>query len=197
MLTTGIAVFAGGIAMTGGHPDLAWLRFASVAAFFAVMLLEVWERWAWKWPLLQRLPTVPKSVSGTWKGKLTSYWIDPATGSAPQERVAYLVVRQTYSTLTLTLLTEESKSSSSVASIDLSPDGSWAITQAYLNQPDMRVEHRSRMHRGAAVLDIIGSPAATLRGRYWTDRDSKGELEFLERRSTRVDDYRSASELFQ
>jgi hypothetical protein len=44
-----------------------------------------------------------------------------------------------------------------------------------LNRPDSRVEHRSRMHHGSASLDVTGCPATRLRGRYSTDRDTKGE----------------------
>ena len=144
----------------------------------------------------RRLEVVPPLVAGTWKGVIISFWKDPETGTQPQPRVVFLVVRQSFSTLTLTLLTEESKSRSTIASIDRSPDGSWAITQAYLNQPEMRVEQRSRMHHGASVLEVSGSPASDLRGRYWTDRDSKGELEFSEHKHDAVNDYRAATALF-
>jgi hypothetical protein len=60
----------------------------------------------------------------------------------------------------------------------------------------MRVEHRSRMHHGSTVLDISGRPVRRLRGRYWTDRDSKGELEFTERSNKLADDFGEAAALF-
>jgi hypothetical protein len=61
----------------------------------------------------------------------------------------------------------------------------------------MRVEHRSRMHHGSAVLDVSGRPAARLKGRYWTDRDSKGELEFVERNKKLADDFAEAMSYFE
>jgi hypothetical protein len=70
------------------------------------------------------------------------------------------------------------------------------LTYLYLNRPDMRVEHRSRMHHGSTVLDISGSPSERLKGRYWTDRDSKGELDFTERVSKLAEDFDTATRLF-
>ncbi len=52
------------------------------------------------------------------------------------------------------------------------------------------------MHHGSTVLDIVGNPAKRLSGRYWTDRDSRGELAFTERSKKIADDYLDAAELF-
>lgn len=52
------------------------------------------------------------------------------------------------------------------------------------------------MHHGSASLDITGCPATRLHGRYWTDRDTKGELDFKERRKQTADDYEEAIALF-
>ena len=94
------------------------------------------------------------------------------------------------------LLTDESRSSSSLAAVSAA-DGSSALDYLYLNRPDSRVEHRSRMHHGSTVLDISGNPAKRLKGRYWTDRDSKGELDFAERSKNLADDFEDAAALFE
>lgn len=75
-------------------------------------------------------------------------------------------------------------------------DGVSSLDYMYLNRPDSSVEHRSRMHHGSASLDITGSPATRLRGRYWTDRDSKGELDMTERVGTLAGDFTNAEALF-
>jgi hypothetical protein len=93
------------------------------------------------------------------------------------------------------LLTDESTSTSSLGQVS-SLDGAFVLAYLYLNKPEMRVEHQSRMHHGSAVLDISGSPANHLKGRYWTDRDSKGELDFAERVNKLADDFGSATRLF-
>lgn len=76
-------------------------------------------------------------------------------------------------------------------------DNGCSLDYIYLNRPDSKVEHRSRMHHGSASLDITGLPATRLKGRYWTDRDTKGELDFTERRQKTVDDFEQGSSLFQ
>ena len=66
----------------------------------------------------------------------------------------------------------------------------------YLGQPDILIENRSRMHHGASSLTISGSPGSRLHGRYWTDRDSKGALDFTEHGPHLADDYEEAERLF-
>src|SRR2546422_137024 len=190
-----VLVFAIGIWSTGDKLELGWLRFFSAAVLVATAVLGVWDRWFWHLPLTQRIPRVPRDIRGAWKGTLTSLWTDPATQKRPQPKRVFLVVRQTASQQTVVLLTDESSSRSSLAS--LSDDGtSVTLAYMYLNRPDSRVEHRSRIHNGSVFLEVTGRPATRIRGRYWTDRDSRGELDFNQRRSPIVDDFREATTLF-
>ena len=190
-----VVVFVIGTWAQTGRPDLAALKFFSAAVLASTAIFNLWDFWLWRLPLVQRIPGVPRSIRGTWKGTLTSLWVDPATGKSPQPKTAYLVVRQTGSLVIVKLLTDESRSTSALANVS-EVDGSFLLTYLYLNKPDMRVEHRSRIHHGSAVFDISGCPAKRLKGRYWTDRDSKGELEFVERSDRLADDFTEAGGLF-
>lgn len=190
-----VAVFAFGIWASGDKVNVGWLKFFSAAVVAAGVVLALWERVLWKLPLSQRFSGVPRNLNGTWKGTLTSLWINPETGATPPPKVAYLVIRQTASVVSATLLTDESRSRSSHG-IVLTADGAAALDYMYFNRPDTSVEHRSRMHHGSASLDITGCPATRLRGRYWTDRDTKGELDFAEHRSKTSDDFDEAGRLF-
>ncbi|MFJ2256868.1 hypothetical protein ACIOKD_00760 [Streptomyces sp. NPDC087844] len=181
-----------------GKPDWGTLKLFSTAVFVCTMMFNVWDFWLWRLPWIQRIPGVgiPRSLRGTWKGTLTSFWVDPSTGHNPQPKTVYLVVHQTASQVSVKLLTNESKSVSDLAKVS-EVDGSFLLTYLYLNKPDMRVEHRSRIHHGSTVFDVSGNPARRLKGRYWTDRDSKGELDFVERDKTKLaDDFAEAAELF-
>jgi len=192
---TVVLVFAIGIWSGGDTLKPAWLRFYSVAILGATLVLTAWDKWLWRLPLIQRIPRVPRDLRGTWKGTLTSFWIDPATAKRPDAKIAFLAVRQSASQVTAVLLTDESSSRSSLA--DLSDDGTSAsLAYIYLTRPDARVEHRSRIHNGSVFLDITGRPATRIHGRYWTDRDSRGELDFDRRQSRLVDDFREAATLF-
>ncbi|MBD2036467.1 hypothetical protein H6F76_15755 [Leptolyngbya sp. FACHB-321] len=190
-----VTVFAAGIWFTGGTLDLQWLRFFAAAVFIAGTALTIWEHWAWHLPFVQKLPQVPRDLRGTWKGTLESFWIDPTTGSSPPIKVAYLVIRQSATTVSVVMLTNESRSKSSLAMI--SDDRvSASLNYMYLNRPDSRFEYRSRMHYGSTSLDITGRPAVRLQGRYWTSRDSKGELDFNQRIIQFADDFLQAEALF-
>jgi hypothetical protein len=190
-----VVVFAVGIWVTGDAINPGWLRFFSAAVLAATAVLAIWDRWIWRLRIAQTLTRVPRDVRGTWRGTLTSFWEDPVTKRTPEPKVVFLVIRQTASQLSVVLMTEESSSRSSLAS--LSSDGAGAtLAYMYLNRPDSRVEHRSRMHNGSAFLDVSGRPASRIRGRYWTDRDSRGELDFDKRVLDQAEDFREASGLF-
>ena len=190
-----VTVFAAGIWLTGGTPDPGWLRFFSAAVFVAAGVLALWEHWLWHLALVQKFPLGPRDLRGTWKGTLESFWIDPANGSSPPPKPAYLVIRQSASTISVVMFTNESKSKSSLATIS-DDKVSASLDYMYLNRPDSRFEHRSRMHHGSTSLDIVGKPAIRLRGSYWTSRDSRGELEFVQRVRALADDYDQAETLF-
>ena len=190
-----VLVFAIGIWASGDQVHVAWLRFFSVAVFVATAVLIIWERFLWRLSLPQRLRFAPRHIAGTWKGTLTSFWIDPATGKPPDKKTVYLVVRQTAYSVSMILLTDESKSVSDLAVVSGS-DGTCSLDYMYLNQPESRFEHRSHIHHGSTSLNITGLPPTRLKGRYWTDRDSKGELDFVERSNHTAEDYNEATRLF-
>jgi hypothetical protein len=182
-----------------GKPDWSMLKLFSTAVFVCTVVFNVWDFWLWRLPWIQRIPGVgiPRSLRGTWKGTLTSFWVNPATNSNPPPKTVYLVVHQTASLVTVKLLTDESRSTSALGEVS-EVDGSVVLTYMYLNKPDLRVEHRSRIHHGSTVFDVSGSPARRLKGRYWTDRDSKGELDFAERDKKHLaDDFAEAAKLFE
>ncbi|MEU3734858.1 hypothetical protein AB0E81_36510 [Streptomyces sp. NPDC033538] len=181
-----------------GKPDWSTLKLFSTAVFACTVLFNVWDFWLWRLTWIQNIPGVgiPRSLRGTWKGTLTPFWVDPATGSSPSSKTVYLVVQQTASMVSVKLMTDESKSASALANVS-EADGSAMLTYMYLNKPDLRVEHRSRIHHGSTVFDVSGNPARRLKGHYWTDRDSKGELDFVQRdKKNLADDFAEAAELF-
>ena len=190
-----LLVFGGGIWLTGGELHPQWLRFYSAAVLIATAVLGLWDRVLWHLGPAQRVQAVPRDLRGTWKGTLTSFWQDPGTGTSPPSKPAYLVVRQSATSVSATLLTDESRSHSSLGEVAGTEAGT-SLIYMYLNIPASRHEHRSRIHHGSTSLDVIGRPATRLTGHYWTDRDSRGELDFVERTKHLADDYDSAQQLF-
>jgi ABC-type nickel/cobalt efflux system permease component RcnA len=195
VIACAVVVFALGIIVTGGEANPKWLQFYSYAVLAGVGALFLWDRWIWRtaWP--QKLKAVPHDLNGTWEGVLTSFWKDPATGVSPPPKPAFLVIRQTSSTTSVTMLTDEMKSGSTFARVTRL-DGDSSIAYMYLSKPANRVADRSRMHHGSTTLDISGTPATRLCGHYWTDRDSRGELDFTHRSAKHADDFQEAQGLF-
>jgi hypothetical protein len=191
-----VLVFAVGIWTAGDPVKPEWLRYYALAVLVATTVVGIWDHWLWGLGLIQKLPGVPRDIRGTWKGTLTSFWQDPVTGTRPNPKTAYLVVRQSSSHVSVVLLTDESSSRSSLARLYGEETGT-SLAYMYLNRPDSRVEHRSRMHNGSSFFEVSGKPATRIRGRYWTDRDSRGELDFVERAATTAEDFREAVTLFK
>lgn len=186
-------VFVIGSWITTGAPNTSLLSFFSVAVLVCTVLLLLWDRWAWKWKAAQAIPGVSRDLSGTWQARLESFWIDPATGKSPEPKTVYMVIRQTSSTASVTLISDESKSKSSLARV-VKEDGSWLLHYVYTNEPRMEVRGRSPIHHGSAVLSVTGSPAKRLEGGYWTDRDSKGQLKLTKRSNKITEDFEEAKE---
>lgn len=191
-----VAVFAIGLWVDDADPQPAWLRWFSVAVLTATVALTAWDRWLWRSSMAQRSSRVAVDLRGTWKGTLTSFWTDPATGKPPPPKPAFLIVRQSSDDVSVTLVTAESRSRSTLGKVTRSVDGA-ELAYLYLNRPDLSVRERSRMHHGSTVLDVTGAPVTRLRGRYWTDRDSSGELDFTEHRRGFADDYDQAVAFFE
>jgi len=141
------------------------------------------------------LPGVTRDIGGTWEAQLESLWSNPVGGKVPPIKTVYLVIRQTSTQISVTLISDESKSKSSMARV-VKEDGSWLLHYIYTNEPDVALRKRSPIHHGSGVLTIIDNPAKRLSGTYWTDRDSKGKLT-LERRTRKLgEDFRDCADLF-
>jgi len=189
------AVFVVAVWITTGKFEPSFLQFFSIAVLVCTVLLFVWDRWAWKLPPFQKIPAVTRDISGTWETTLESLWIDPETGKSPDPKIVYLVIRQTSSNATVTLISNESTSKSSLARL-VQEDGSWLLHYLYTNEPRVDLRKRSPIHHGSGVLSIVGNPVKRITGSYWTDRDSKGKLSLLRRTTKHAEDFEEGIELF-
>jgi hypothetical protein len=137
----------------------------------------IFNKWLWKWKIFYPwLVSIP-NISGSWKGEIISSWIDPETQKSPPPIEAYLVVKQTYSNIEMTLMTIQSSSDAIVASLAKSSNG-YKFCGIYNNQPKATLLKNSPMHLGTFMVDIHNNEILSLEGCYWTNRDTKGELKF-------------------
>lgn len=179
---------------TSGALNLEPAKYLSATVFIGSALFMAWELWVWRFPWVQLIPGVPLCVRCTWKGTLESSWINPS-GQKIAPKDAYLVVRQNFSRVHVTLLTNESKSESSLAAVT-ETEGLSVLHYLFFNKPKLKHEVISRMHHGSTTFEVSGKPARRMAGHYWTDRDTKGELDFDRHSKKIADDYEEAASFF-
>lgn len=153
-------------------------------AVIIILFFNAFDRWLWRIPPVARSLHYPV-LWGTWKSQLKSSWIDHSTGQGVELIDVLLVIRQTYSTVSMRLMTKESSSRSLVAPLEAPSDDVARISSTYQNIPGLLIQGRSRIHHGSLMLEVHGSPVNRLTGSYWTDRDTKGAL-LLESRLPKV-----------
>ena len=157
------------------------------------IVLVLWERWLWAWPVFRPWLNSQPDLRGTWKGALLSDWIDPQTNQHPGPREVYYVIRQTYSTIDVRMLTVESVSESLSGNVFADKVGVYKLAFTYRNIPRLLERARSPVHHGGSLLSLIGAPIHKLDGEYWTDRATAGELTFTVRTKKIVHDFEEAT----
>jgi len=151
-------------------------KLPDVVTIYVVITL-LFTKWAWKWRIFRGWLVPLPNLQGTWKGNLHSTWIDPVTGQKIAPKNIVLVIRQTFSSISCVVFTDESDSYSTTAQINQDDEsGIFRISYNYINRPRSAVRDRSEIHDGAAILKIVSSPKRKLEGEYWTSRKTTGDI---------------------
>lgn len=172
--------------LQGVHLTLAHLApFGTVVGVLALAALAL-EHVLWRQPWLHGWFVQRPDLRGTWKVKLQSDWVNPATGTNIPPITCYMGVEQTLSSLQMHLMTPESESWFVAHSIRPSPsENGYQIIGVYTNKPNVHLRSAaSNMHLGAIVVDTHGESRAaptTLTAEYWTDRKTTGRMTFSNR----------------
>lgn len=179
-----------------GLPTTELFAPIGAASSVAGLLVLAFDHFLWRLPRVGRKLSKRPDMRGTWRGRLASNWINPETGQRidPDPEV-YLVVRQTFWSVAANLITKESKSCSTTATIEDDGCGQYQFVAQYRNTPRASVRERSEVHHGSFKLDVGGEPVDRLEGYYWTDRETMGELEFDRRSVKAVDSFTHAQAL--
>jgi hypothetical protein len=172
-----------------------WLHPFSRVVGVLMVLLTAFDLWLWRLPFLQGWFVKRPVVTGTWRAEVRSNWLDPATGQTTT-REGFMVIRQTFSTMSVCLMTDESMSELLGAEISRNADGTYRVFGVYRNEPRYAVRDRSAIHFGALQLRVAGSPPERIEGHYWTDRNTAGELSLWGRKRSHAQDIPSALNLY-
>lgn len=142
-----------------------------------VLLVLIFTNWAWRLPIFRGWLVPFPDLQGTWKGEIKSTWIDPATKSKILSKDITLVIKQTFSSISCVMYTDESESVSNTAEINENDEsGIFRLSYNYTNRPKANVRDRSAIHDGAAILKVIIEPEKKLEGEYWTSRKTTGDI---------------------
>jgi hypothetical protein len=174
-----------------------WLHHLSTVITIVLYAVIAFDLWLWKLPFLHDWFVKRPVIDGTWKVELRSNWKDPVTETNIQPIDGYMVVRQTFSTLSMRLLTAESHSELVGTEIVCSADRQYCVSGVYRNEPHYQVRERSEMHYGAVWLRIITQPTKQLVGHYWTDRATAGEMELTGRQKKKFQTFDHARAYFE
>lgn len=153
-----------------------WHKPASIMISVLSTVLLVFERWAWSWPIVRLLAHRP-DLRGTWRVEIKSLWIDPETGKTVPPIRAYFCIAQTFSKLAIRQFTQESHSSSLTATIQENDGEAYTVFGIYHNDPNVSVSYRSRSHHGSLKMEFIEDSKPRMKGKYWTERMTTGELD--------------------
>ncbi len=175
---------------------LAWLPRLNAVPPVLLVALGVFDRWLWKHRWINGWFARRPVLCGTWQVTLQTDWSDPETGESPGADVCYMAVRQTFSALSMRLMTKESSSELVAERIVQAEDGVFRILGVYTNKPRVAVRHRSEIHFGALLLEVQGHPPKTLEGHYWTDRNTRGSMVFASHKTVVFSNYDDADNAF-
>lgn len=194
-ILVGLAACTWALVLVVAGSDVGW-EFAKPFSLVVGVIsgaLAGFDRWVWRWPGVRGVVGRP-DLEGTYWGVIRSEWVNPETGQKHTPIPAAVVIRQSYTAITVTLFTADSSSSTIAAALDELPDGRFAVAGLYRSEPRLSVQGRSRMHHGGLRLHLAG-PDTRLHGSYWTDRGTQGEMEFSRVSQKRSADFTEASGL--
>lgn len=169
-----------------------WLHSLSTVSAIVLAGVMAFDLWLWKISFLHGWFVKRPVIDGSWKVEIRSNWKDPHTGSNIAPIEGYMVIRQTLSTLSLRLLTEESISELVGTEIVCSADGQYCVSGVYRNEPRFKVRDKSPIHFGALWLRIVEDPIREMIGHYWTDRQTAGEIELSHQQKKKFQTFESA-----
>ena len=195
VILTIAAVFWGGALWSFGH-DLAWNQLAPFAITLSglTISLTLFDRYLWRKFPLDRFCWVP-DVTGTWSAELKSTYKDPETGCPTPPVDGFVSIRQTYSSLSIRLMTKHQESFLVAHAIKRHEDGSVDIFGVYQSDPNIhRRGEVSQIHYGSFKYRVVGNPPREMTGDYWTDRNTKGSIRLFRRKPALFDSFTSAQE---
>lgn len=158
------------------------------------LFVTMFNKYLWSSKIFKGWYVKRPDLRGTWEVELKSSWIDPKTGKGIDPIQGYAVIRQSLTSLSVRLMTKESRSVLVAHSIEQQEDDDlFKLVAVYRNEPNIELQGvRSEIHHGSFALEIHGFPVYELQGHYWTDRATKGGMKLSNKVKKLYDTYDQA-----
>lgn len=173
-----LTAFLGVVWLRGGTVPLEWATYLGITMTLVSGVLFIFDRWFWRFPLLQGWFVKRPHLWGTWSVTFATQWKDPETGRQREPVSGTFEIRQSFSSLHVRMQSDQSNGDLLCANILNIDDGRFRLAGIYRNEPKLNERQKSGIHYGTFLLDIEGNPNSPtgMRGNYWTDRETKGEM---------------------
>lgn len=157
---------------------------------FDLLLIFIFTQFAWKWKVFKGWLVPFPDLNGTWSGHIYSSWKNPETGNEPPPIPVVLTMNQSFFNTSCKMMTGEMDSYSVSEGFNISSERQIKqLLYIYSSKPRISLDSRSLPHDGAIVFDIIEKPERKLRGRYWTERKTTGEIILLFYKKQKLEDF--------
>ena len=179
-------VYAIALYATGVHPQAGIGKAISYVPTVISLAVVAFDKWLWRLPGIHRLVDRPR-LDGTWKATLqpAPESLIPIEGNRGTIN-AYVMIEQTYWSISITLMTAESTSHSRGAVFTKVTEGDrHCLSYVYGNRPRQEHVFRSPPHSGSVEWAVSGRIPREILGHYWTDRLTTGDMKlyFISRTS--------------
>lgn len=175
LVITVLAIYAGLYLLLIGIKQPALielLKLVPTTVTLELLIVLAFKKWIWKWKRLHPWFVVMPDLSGKWEGTLHYIW-----NGKEGERDTNLTIIQSFNHIVVKLETIESTSKSVTASFDIDERrGIYNLYYTYINEPLITIQDRSKIHYGTTRLSFDLNENTTIRGEYWTSRDTKGVM---------------------
>jgi len=142
-----------------------------------LLMIALFVKWGWKLKIFRGWLVPFPNLRGSWAGEIYSSWVNPETGEKVAPIPVILSINQSFFHISCKMMTGEMDSISITEGFNIEADRQIKqLAYIYTSKPRISVNERSLPQDGSIVFDIIEKPKEKLKGRYWTERKTTGEI---------------------
>lgn len=182
------------LVVSGAKVPEKFFQPISLIIGFWTIFLGFYEKWLWRYDVFGILFEPQPNLNGTWQGILKSNYVNPETKKDEPEIEIYLTVTQTFSTINYKMFTKEMVSELISGKLLKDENGQFTLYGVYRSTPNILIQERSPIHLGAIQIAYSNKK---LEGSYWTHRETKGTILFLNTNHQNHLDFASAKKAFE